>query len=317
MAEANFRASWATGIAFLSLAAFFALRRLSLSAVTRMRADNARLTAILDVSRELSGAPHLTAAAQIATTCALRIAGGAVAYLLREPEDEKGVTLCDVAGEGGQALFTEREDEILDLGRIGCRAAEATVGCVGDQPACVLPIRVEGARPAAFVLVLPAGPDVAHPTPDVLDALETLARLTAVALQSAELRDAQRNFFTHATEIMVMALDAHHGHRTRGGYHRVARYANLLARGLGIEDEAVLPRRQRLGEHQHVGGLRLDPLGPVGAVLDAHLVAGERPHLGVGDFAPVEGPVAHPVEPVDVVVGLGPLTCGAGDLGAR
>jgi response regulator RpfG family c-di-GMP phosphodiesterase len=74
--------------------------------------------------------------------------------------------------------------------------------------------------------------------PEILDAMEILAGLTAVAVQSAELKDSQQNFFTHTIEIVVTALNAHIGDRT-GGVHRVAQLANRIGRELGLEDEAL------------------------------------------------------------------------------
>ncbi len=50
-------------------------------------------------------------------------------------------------------------------------------------------------------------------------------------MRNADLRDAQRNFFSHMTDILVSALDAHldyhNGHGTR-----VAQYANRVGRSL-------------------------------------------------------------------------------------
>ena len=72
------------GVTILSLAAFLALRKLSASAVANMKSDNARLAAILAVSKDLSGAPHLHAAAEIAAGCALRLSeADARTYLTR------------------------------------------------------------------------------------------------------------------------------------------------------------------------------------------------------------------------------------------
>ena len=50
--------------------------------------------------------------------------------------------------------------------------------------------------------------DTAPPfEPGELDALSTLASMSAVSLQNADLRDAQRNFFSHVTDMLVTALD--------------------------------------------------------------------------------------------------------------
>jgi len=71
-----------------------------------------------------------------------------------------------------------------------------------------------------------------------MDALNTLAGLTSVAMRNADLRDAQRNFFSHMTDILVSALDAHldyhNGHGTR-----VAQYANRVGRALKLDDKRL------------------------------------------------------------------------------
>ncbi len=68
-----------------------------------------------------------------------------------------------------------------------------------------------------------------------MDALTTLAGLTSVAMRNADLRDSQRNFFSHMTEILVTALDVHldynNGHGTR-----VAQTANRVGRAMNLDD---------------------------------------------------------------------------------
>jgi putative nucleotidyltransferase with HDIG domain len=74
--------------------------------------------------------------------------------------------------------------------------------------------------------------------PEEVDALSTLGGLTAVALRNADLRDAQRNFFTHVTDMLVSALDSHLGYH--GGHgERVARYANRIGRQMGLDDHRL------------------------------------------------------------------------------
>jgi HD-GYP domain-containing protein (c-di-GMP phosphodiesterase class II) len=57
-------------------------------------------------------------------------------------------------------------------------------------------------------------------------------------MRNADLRDTQRNFFSHMTDILVSALDAHleyhHGHGTR-----VAQYANRVGRSLKLDDHRL------------------------------------------------------------------------------
>jgi polar amino acid transport system substrate-binding protein len=74
-----------------------------------------------------------------------------------------------------------------------------------------------------------------------LGSLSTLGALAAIALRNADLQDAQRNFFTHTTDMLVSALDSHLGYHAGHG-QRVAQYANRLGRELGLDE----PRLQRL-----------------------------------------------------------------------
>jgi putative nucleotidyltransferase with HDIG domain len=89
-----------------------------------------------------------------------------------------------------------------------------------------------------------------------MDALTTLAGLTSVAMRNADLRDSQRNFFSHMTDILVSALDAHleyhNGHGTR-----VAQYANRVGRALNL-DEKRLQNLHFASLLHDVGMLKID-----------------------------------------------------------
>ena len=77
--------------------------------------------------------------------------------------------------------------------------------------------------------------------PAQVDALNALASMTAVAMRNADLRDLQRNFFSHMTEILVYALDKHLGYH--GGHgNRVAQLANPIGRALGWDWRATDPQ---------------------------------------------------------------------------
>jgi putative nucleotidyltransferase with HDIG domain len=89
-----------------------------------------------------------------------------------------------------------------------------------------------------------------------LDALATLAGLGAVALRNADLRHAQRNFFTHVTEILVTALDAQLGYN-EGHANRVAQYANRIGRQMALDD-ATLQRLHFAALLHDIGMLKLD-----------------------------------------------------------
>ena len=105
--------------------------------------------------------------------------------------------------------------------------------------AAAAPIPGEGAPLGALVAVH-CDPASSFEAAEV-QALVTLGGLASVALHNAELKDTQRNFFTHVTDILVHALDSHLNYHSGHG-ERVAQYANRLGRELGLPEE----RLQRL-----------------------------------------------------------------------
>jgi polar amino acid transport system substrate-binding protein len=77
-----------------------------------------------------------------------------------------------------------------------------------------------------------------------------------VARANADLRDAQRNFFVHVTEILIAALDAHQ-HEQEGHARRVAHLAVHLGRELQL-DEHRLERLHFAALLHDVGMLKID-----------------------------------------------------------
>jgi HD-GYP domain-containing protein (c-di-GMP phosphodiesterase class II) len=89
-----------------------------------------------------------------------------------------------------------------------------------------------------------------------VDALATLAALASVSLRNADLRDAQRNFFAHMTELVVTALDAHL-RQQRGHGDRVAKFANRVGRELELTERQL--QRLHFSSLLHdIGMLRID-----------------------------------------------------------
>ncbi len=238
---ANLVVGTTVGVSLLSLAAFFALRRISLGAVARIDADNDRLAAILAVSRELAFAPHVHAAAGLAVGCAHRLIPDACVLLIRRPAPGKAFELCESAGQGAQNAISEFWDELIELVEVAIRSNQRTPRQpIGTGVGLAAPLSVDDGTAGALVVMAEADSNAAHALAEstLLDALETLTGIAAVAIHGAELKDSQRNFFTHATEIMVMALDARDvGHA--GGCHGVAQLANLIGRELGLDDETL------------------------------------------------------------------------------
>jgi len=245
------------GVGALALAAFFALRRLTHNALRRMKDDNDRLATLLAASRKLSVAPHGRVVVETAAGCALALSGARCVVTLVQTRKQKALDVGESAGEGTQQILAACESSIRELAEAALEDGHAARGPLsgGRQGvwAAAVPWRHEGGG-GAFVLVFD-GPKRLLP-PGRQDAVATLAALTAVALHSAELRDSQRNFFAHTTEMLVAALDAHVDGRL-GHATGVAQVANRLGRELGIEGERL--QRLHFASLLHdIGMLKID-----------------------------------------------------------
>lgn len=65
--------------------------------------------------------------------------------------------------------------------------------------------------------------------------LFSLADQAAISIEHVRLMDARNNYFTHVSEILIGAMDTHVPIKS-GHARRVARYARLVAAGLGLSD---------------------------------------------------------------------------------
>ena len=89
-----------------------------------------------------------------------------------------------------------------------------------------------------------------------LRALSTMAAFASVARHGAGLRDAQRNFFVHVTEILIAALDQHLDQQI-GHSRRVAQYAMVTGRAMEL-DEGRLERLHFAALLHDIGMLKID-----------------------------------------------------------
>jgi HD-GYP domain-containing protein (c-di-GMP phosphodiesterase class II) len=252
-------------VALLSLAAFFSLRRLVHGALQRMNSDNRRLRSILKASQDLAQAPHSHVVAEVAAKCALTLSEAHAVFTLSDSRAGKISPLCDCVGEGASSLYESCEEQLTELveaaiesGRIAQldTGAEAETG-LDLSAAAAVPLVGEGsARGAIVVAHVRAG---ARFTPGQLDSMATLAAFASVALRSADLQGAQRNFFAHVTEILVAALDAQldAGDPRAGHAKRIAAVANRLGRELGL-DEDRLQRLHFASLLHDIGLLKID-----------------------------------------------------------
>ncbi len=243
--------------AILSFLSFLVLRRTTHSTLARIDRDNRRLSALLGTSTTLTASEHTSEIAATSVACAAEIAGAQAAYLLvRGKDPEAPAELFESAGSDTEKLFRSIGDQLTELaelamssGRPALKNASATSGSI-----LVLPLTGESAWLGALAVVHPKGASAFERSQ--VDALTTLAGLTSVAMRNADLRDAQRNFFSHMTEILVTALDAHLDYHNGHG-NRVAQYANRIGRAMKL-DEKRLQNLHFASLLHDVGMLKID-----------------------------------------------------------
>jgi len=130
----------------------------------------------------------------------------------------------------------------------------ADAGRFGVQALAIVPL-LDGEATVGALMVARTeegeGFDESH-----LNSLSTLATLAGVARHNADLRDSQRNFFVHMTEILMSALDLHVD--TQAGHaRRVAHVSNRIGRKLGFEGRDL--ERLHFGALLHdIGMLKID-----------------------------------------------------------
>ncbi len=67
--------------------------------------------------------------------------------------------------------------------------------------------------------------------------LGSLGDQAAISIEHVRLQDAQQNYFTHVSEILIGAMDTHVPIKN-GHARRVARYARLVGGGIGLSEES-------------------------------------------------------------------------------
>jgi putative nucleotidyltransferase with HDIG domain len=262
--------------ALLSLGSFLLLRSATRRSLARMDRDNHRLTSLLRVSSRLSSVQHVTDATDTAAQCALEQTHGSAAYLMLKGAENPQPTLAAAAGEEAAKLYEAIGTHLAPLVTLameGSRPALSEAGTVEDFSAVAVPLPGERGPIGALVAVRKA-PGRGF-VPEEIDGLATLAGLAAVALHNGDLRDAQRNFFSHVTDMLVTALDAHLGFN-QGHGERVAQLANHMGRALGMGDEDL--QRLHFAALLHdIGMLKLDRNQQMNRrTCDKHTVLGSR-----------------------------------------
>ncbi len=244
-------------IAILSLLSFLVLRKTTRTTLERIDRDNHRLSALLGISTTLTASEHASDIAATSVSCAVELTGAQAAYLLIHGKDpEAPAELLESAGTDIDKLLQSTGGRVTELAELAMNNGRPAIknGSGNSGSIVVLPLTGESAWLGALAVV-----HAKSATPfesGQIDALTTLAGLTSVAMRNADLRDSQRNFFSHMTDILVSALDAHLDYHDGHG-SRVAQYANRVGRALDL-DEKRLQNLHFASLLHDVGMLKID-----------------------------------------------------------
>ena len=227
-------------VGILALGSFFALRRTIDRALTSAQQENQRSRALVRSSDSLAKAAHEPEIVRAVVTCAAQIAGARAAFFMVGNPDGSFDTM-ESQGPDARALEATHWEEIEGLAALASssaerRTAEAVAGGIGKSTASAIGIGGLSSHPLASILVVHAGWQPPESTEK--DALTTLARLATATLRNAALRDAQRNFFTHVTNLLVTTLDQHYSSQ-KDHSRRVAQIANRIGREMGFDEERL------------------------------------------------------------------------------
>ncbi len=225
-----------TFLGLLSLGSFLALRKTAHAAVARLDRDNQRLAHLLEASRDLAVAGDEPEIFRLAAAAAAGIAQVSAAQVVTRSKlgELEPFEVASGAPAVAREAIAGAAEAALDSLRPSMRGSEDAHGGL----AVAVPFGA-GQRLAGALVVWHDGQ---HPyDASELPALATLAAFATVALRNDDLREAERNFFVHATNLLVSTLDRYLDNRSDHS-RRVAALANRLGRKLGLPE----PRLERL-----------------------------------------------------------------------
>ena len=272
-------------MAVLALLAHLVLGKAMRDTVAEIQGTSERLQRLLDVAGSLSATPFT----DVIRTKALEAAGGIVeaegAFLF----PEAGAPQSAVVGWGvGADELLEECRQMLASEPAGAPASKApSLSAFSGRPDAAMRVPIVSEDDGFGTIVLAAAKGRAFAARD-LEAVTAVAQLAATALQNASLREAQKNFFTHVTALLVEAVDRHQ-HKRAGHSERVAHYAGRLARGMGLGEQQI--ERLYFAALLHdLGMLRISP-----GLTDAE---GYREHARFGHDMVAPITLFHDVAPI-------------------
>lgn len=230
-------------LALLSLGSFLALRRTARQALERLDDDNRRLAHLLEASRVLAGSDFDRDVLRSAVQAAARLAGTGSGFYFERSGEEGPPAVVESTGRKADELFDRHRQALQELaaraldGRHPAAIGGAAEGAGSPLPIAAAAVPLGGRHGRCGALLVADDGGRGEAATDV-QTLATLAALASVALRNADLKEAQRNFFTHTTHLLVAALDSQLDYK---GEHsaQVARLAVRLGRALGFPEERL------------------------------------------------------------------------------
>lgn len=253
-------ASLLASIGVLSFVSFLALRRTAHAALARLDSENQRLQTLLRAARTLSATTTDQEILRQTAAAAAAVSGAHAGFHLRRVGEDQlrwnDGSSADARYRQGpvQAAIEEAVEQALESLAPAIRGAAGAPGSgVRRGLAVAIPCALGDGQPGALAI----WHDDSKPfDPAVAPILSTLAAFATVALRNVEHHEAERNFFAHATNLLVSALDAHLAHQTDHS-RRVARIANQVGRRIGLT-ESRLERLHFAALLHDLGMLRVD-----------------------------------------------------------
>jgi putative nucleotidyltransferase with HDIG domain len=216
-------------IGVLSLASFLVLRRTTYAALASRDRENQGLAHLLGASRALAVAADDQEVRRLAAETAALVASAASGHLLVRGRD--GVSTPAASHPGPES--PDQRETLVAAAEGALETMKPTLR--GDASGgLAVGVPCSGSRREAAALVV--WHDEQHPFEEgELPALSTLASLVTISLRNLDLHAQERNFFIHATNLLVATLDRYLGDRTDHS-RRVARIANQVGRELDLPE---------------------------------------------------------------------------------
>lgn len=242
-------------IAILALLAYLVLGKAMRETVTEIRGSNERLQALLDLAGSLSATPFSDIVRTKTLEAAATLVRARAAYLFG-PTGAEGVVAPAMWGAEAGALLSAHREALTALATGSAASGSPALAAFQHGPGSAIRVPIASAKDDFGTLVL-AAPDGQPFSQADVGVVTALTQQATTALQNAALREAQKNFFTHVTALLVEAIDRHQKKRA-GHSTRVAHYASRVARELGLSEERLAHLYFAALLHD-VGALRIPP----------------------------------------------------------